>query len=201
MTSRMIRVRSLATLAGAAIVVLSVFSGVARGGGDGAKIRWDIQHYPGLVLQSGGEAFADAVDGSRIRFTGSGTFETDGSDVTGGGTWKTFAASGTLTGNGEYQVVNLVSWHVAPGTLPCPPITDAIAPCANARAGLAVLQIRYSDGSLGKLLVTCRLPVGSPASVYEGITASRGFIDYLIPENPDLTMNGTIFHVVRGDDD
>jgi hypothetical protein len=26
-----------------------------------------------------------------------------------------------------------------------------------------------------------------------------GFVDYYLPENPDLTMNGTIFHVVRGD--
>jgi hypothetical protein len=173
----------------------------ARGGEGGSKIRWDIQHYPGFVLQPGGEAFADAVDHSKIRFTGSGTFQADGNDVTGGGTWETFSVSGALTGSGNYRVVNLVSWHVAPGTLPCPPITDAIAPCADARAGLAVLQIQYSDGSLGKLVVSCHLPVGSPDSVYEGITVSRGFVDYLIAEDPDLTMNGTIFHVVRGDED
>jgi hypothetical protein len=176
----------------------------ARGGEGGSKIRWDIQHYPGFVLQPGGEAFADAVDHSNIRFTGSGTFRADGADgndVTGGGTWETFSVSGAPTGSGNYRVVNLVSWHVAPGTLPCPPITDAIAPCADARAGLSVLQIQYSDGSLGKLVVSCHLPVGSPDSVYEGITVSRGFVDYLIAEDPDLTMNGTIFHVVRGDED
>jgi hypothetical protein len=201
MSTRMITVPRLATLAGAAVVFLSVFSGVALGDRDDSRIRWDIQHYPGFVLQPGGEAFADAVDGSRIRLTGSGTFETDGHDVTGGGTWKTFAASGTLTGGGDYRVVNLVSWHVSPGTLPCPPITDDIAPCADARAGLAVLQIQYADGSLGKLVVSCHLPVGSPVSTYEGITVSRGFVDYLRPEDPDLTMNGTIFHVVRRDDD
>jgi hypothetical protein len=194
---RMITARSMATLA----IMLFVSSAMARGGEGGSKIRWDIQHYPGRVLQPGGEAFADAVDHSRIRFTGSGTFQADGNDVTGGGTWETFSASGTLTGSGNYRVVNLVSWHVAPGTLPCPPITDAIAPCADARAGLAVLQIRYSDGSLGKLVVSCHLPVGSPVSVYEGITVSRGFVDYAIAENPDLTMNGTIFHVVREDED
>jgi hypothetical protein len=201
MRTRMITVRGLATLAGAAAVALFVCSGVARGDEDATRIRWDIQHYPGFVLQSGGEAFADAVDGSKIRFTGSGTFKTDGHDVTGGGTWKTFAASGTLTGAGNFRVMNLVSWQVSPGTLPCPPITDAIAPCADARAGLAVLQIQYTDGSLGKLVVSCHLPVGSPASTYEGLTVSRGFVDYLIPEDPDLTMNGTIFHVIRGDDD
>jgi hypothetical protein len=197
----MISVRRLAMLAGAAAVVLCVCSGVARGDEDATTIRWDIQHYPGFVLQSGGEAFADAVDGSKIRLTGSGTFKTDGHEVTGGGTWKTFAASGTLTGAGHFRVVNLVSWYASPGTLPCPPITDDIAPCADARAGLAVLQIQYRDGSLGKLVISCHLPVGSPVSTYEGITVSRGFIDYLIPENPDLTMNGTIFHVIHTDDD
>ena len=186
------------------MLVLPLIFALAGANGDGgSKIRWDIQHYPGFVLQPGGEAFADAVDHSRIRFAGSGTFQADGADgndVTGGGTWETFSVSGALTGSGNYRVVHLVSWHVAPGTLPCPPITDAIAPCADARAGLAVLQIQYSDGSLGKLVVSCHLPVGSPDSVYEGITVSRGFVDYLIAEDPDLTMNGTIFHVVRGDE-
>jgi hypothetical protein len=201
MRTRLITVRGLATLAGGAAVVLAVFSGVVRGDDDVSTIRWDIQHYPAFVLQPGGEAFADAVDGSRIRLTGSGTFKTDGNHVTGGGTWKTLAASGTVTGSGNYRVVNLVSWHVSPGTLPCPPIADAIAPCADARAGLAVLQIQYTDGSLGKLVVSCHLPIGSPASTYEGITVSKGFVDYLSPEDPDLTMNGTIFHVVRRDDD
>lgn len=199
---RMITARRMAILA--PVIMLFVFCAGARGGEGGSKIRWDIQHYPGFVLQPGGEAFADAVDHSRIRFTGSGTFQADGADgndVTGGGTWETFSVSGALTGSGNYRVVHLVSWHVAPGTLPCPPITDAIAPCADARAGLAVLQIQYSDGSLGKLVVSCHLPVGSPDSVYEGITVSRGFVDYLIAEDPDLTMNGTIFHVVRGDED
>ena len=103
---RMITARSMATLA----IMLFVSSAVARGGEGGSKIRWDIQHYPGLVLQPGGEAFSDAVDHSRIRFTGSGTFRVDGvdwadgndgNDVTGGGTWETFSASGALTGSGN----------------------------------------------------------------------------------------------------
>src|ERR1700681_4312403 len=83
MRTRMITVRGLATLAGAAAVVLFVCSGVARGDEDASKIRWDIQHYPGLVLQPGGVAFADAVDGSKIRLTGSGTFITDAHHLTG----------------------------------------------------------------------------------------------------------------------
>jgi hypothetical protein len=66
MSTRM-TVRGFATLAGVVAFVLSVFSGVVRGDGDASTIRWDIQHYPNLVLQPGGEAFADAVDGSKIR--------------------------------------------------------------------------------------------------------------------------------------
>jgi hypothetical protein len=102
------------------LTVLLTISGVARGDGDALKIRWDIQHYPNFVLQPGGEAFADAADSSKIRLTGSGTFKTDGDDVTGGGTWETFAASGTRTGSGSYRVLKLVSWYVAPGALPVP---------------------------------------------------------------------------------
>jgi hypothetical protein len=200
MSNRMIVSRRLAMVAGAAAILLSALSGVARGDGEAAKIRWDIQHYPGFVLQPGGEAFADAVDGSRIRLTGSGTFKTNGHHVTGGGTWETLAASGAVTGRGTYRVLNLVSWYAAPGTLPCPPLTDDIAPCADARAGLVVLQIRYSDGSIGKLVVSCHLPVGSPASLYEGATVSRGFVDYYRFEPTDPTMNGTIFHVLRDED-
>ena len=199
MKIKMISVRGLAILAGSVAVMLSVFSGAARGDEDASKIRWDIQHYPDFVVQPGGQAFADAVDGSRIRLTGSGTFKTDGHDVTGGGTWQTFDASGSLTGSGTYRVLNLVSWYAAPGKLPCPPITDDIAPCADVRAGLAVLQIQYSGGGVGKLVVSCHA-IGSPASTYEGITVSKGFVDYYLPENPDPTMNGTIFHVVGGDD-
>jgi hypothetical protein len=200
MRSTMIAVRSVVAMIGVGAVVLSLSSKVARGDEDGPRIRWDIQHYPNLILQSGGEAFADAVDGSRIRFTGSGTFRTHGGDVTGGGTWETFSPANVRTGSGTYKVVNLVSWHVAPGTLPCPPITDDIAPCGDARAGLVVLQIQYSAGDLGKLVVSCHLPVGTPASVYEGITVSKGFVDYANPEDPDLTMNGTIFHLLHGDE-
>jgi hypothetical protein len=201
MRTSMITARSLASLGGAAAIVLSLFSGVAGGDGDASKIRWDIQHYPNLILQPGGQAFADAVDGSKIRFMGSGTFNKEGDDVTGGGTWETFDASDTLTGSGSYRVLNLVSWYSAPGTLPCPPITDKIASCADATAGLAVLRIRYSGGGVGKLVISCHLPVGSSPSTYEGITVSMGFVDYYLPEDPDLTMNGTIFHFIREDED
>jgi len=49
---RMITARRMATLA--TVIMLVVFSVGARGGEGGSKIRWDIQHYPGFVLQPGG---------------------------------------------------------------------------------------------------------------------------------------------------
>jgi hypothetical protein len=55
--------------------------------------------------------------------------------------------------------------------------------------GHARLQLfRPALGSSGReredaLVVSCDLPVGSPASVYEGITVSKGFVDYANPED------------------
>jgi hypothetical protein len=200
MRSRLITVRGLATLAGGAAVVLAVFAGVVRGDEDASKIRWDIIKHPNLVISPGGVASALAADKSMITLTGSGTFE-PGGEVTGGGTWATFDASGLQTASGKYRIVNLVTWHPAPGTLPCPPVTDTIGNCADVTAGLAVFRIQYSNGGLGKLVISCHLPVGSSPSTYEGLTVSKGFVDYYLPVPPDPTDNGTAFHVVRRDDD
>jgi hypothetical protein len=201
MNTRMISVRGLATVAGAAAVLLSVFAGGALGGGDDSKIRWDIITFDNATITAspGGLGSAHAIDGSRIRLTGSGTFEPGGDEVTGGGTWRTFDASGTQTGSGKYRVMRLVSWQAGPGTLPCPPVTDNVGNCVDARSGLAVLQIRYSNGGLGKLVVSCQF--ASP-SIYEGVTASKGFVDYFFPEDATQTTgNATLFHIVGQDND
>jgi hypothetical protein len=200
MKTRTITGRGLTTLAGAAALMLSVFSSVALGDGDASKIRWDIIKHPNLVVSPGGVASALAADKSMITLTGSGTFE-PGGEVTGGGAWATFDASGKQIASGKYRIVNLVTWHPAPGTLPCPPVTDTIGNCADATAGLAVFRIQYSNGGLGKLVVSCHLPVGSSPSTYEGLTVSKGFVDYYLPVPPDPTGNGTLFHVVGRDDD
>jgi hypothetical protein len=194
MRSRRRALLALTALLGAAATLLSVQTGGAAGGDDEVTIRWDITTVSGTppTIRAGGSAPALAADGSRITFTGSGTFKPgDSGEVTGGGTWQTATASGT------YRVRRLVAWHEAPGTLPSV-VVDTIGRSADARAGLAVLQIRYSDGSgLGKLVVSCHLPIGSPDSIFEGITASKGFVDYFDPD-----PGTTIFHVLRdnGDD-
>src|SRR5207244_3925301 len=46
------------------------------------------------------------------------------------------------------------------------------------RSGLAVLLIKYSDGSGGTLIVSCHQPVGSPSGIFEGITATKGFVAF-----------------------
>ena len=76
---------------------------------------------------------------------------------------------------------------------------------ADNRAGLAFLRVAYSDGSKGILVVSCDLPgnpppgpAGSPHSIFEGITASKGFVDYWNRAAPVPRVDGnrTLFHVV-----
>ena len=160
--------------------------------------RWDIisVDFATGTLSAGGVASADANDGSKITLTGSGTFRTGGEDeVTGGGTWETFDMAGASTGMGTYRVRSLVRFDVAPGTPPLP--HDNIGPLANARAGLLVLRISYSDGSGGVLVVSCHL-VGSPNTIVEGVTASKGFVGFLqeLPPAPPGNANRTTFHVL-----
>jgi hypothetical protein len=94
-------------------------------------------------------------------------------------------------------VTGFVDWHLAPGT--APPLTNLIGDPADARAGLVFLTIAYSDGSTGVLVVSCHL-VGTPDSVFEGITASKGFVDYfnaVPPPAPPGDANRTLFMVVK----
>ena len=152
----------------------------------------------------GGSASASAVDGSKITMTGTGTFvapagenETS-SAVTGGGTWEIFPpGSSTPSTNGTYEVEGLVRFDEEPvGTLGdlVPPVKDFtpgfIDDLEDAHAGLAILRIRYSDGDRGILVLSCMLD-GTPASVLEGITASKSFVDFYNSVQPVPT----IFHI------
>jgi hypothetical protein len=178
---------------------LSPTDGFAAGGNPNASrssggkmlVRWDVGVFDG-------SSSATASSDARITFTGSGTFRTDGKNredrhVTGGGTWQTSAPSAS----GTYTVTALLSFHVAPGAVPpgvLPP--DLLPDNTSARAGLAFLRIRYSDGTHGILVVSCRLP-SSPPEVAEGISASKGFVDFWRMEDPDFTL----FQIVSKHDD
>lgn len=170
---------------------------------DGKRVRWDILSvdFGTGTVSAGGMASARANDNSKITLTGSGTFGVgEDGGVTGGGTWTTFDPSGTQTASGNYAAKRLFSWVPAPGTPPLP--NDNIGIRANESAGLAVLGIRYSDGSRGTLTVSCHL-VGTSDAVFEGITASKGYIDYWnreAPPAPPGNANRTNFHVMPSED-
>jgi len=164
-------------------------------------MRWDIisVNFATGTLSAGGHASAAANDGSWITLTGSGTFRANPGnpqDVTGGGSWTTYDSGATATGTGSYQVTGLVSFTRGPGSPPLP--NDNIGSLADQRAGLLVVQVAYSNGSAGTLTVSCHL-VGTPDSVFEGVTASMGFVDYWnrqAPPAPPGDANRTNFHVV-----
>jgi len=167
------------------------------------RFRWDIisVDFATGTLSAGGMASADANDGSKITITGSGRFRVGDEDaVRGGGTWETFDMAGTSTGKGTYRVRELVRFDVAPGKAPLP--NDNIGALADERAGLLVLRISYSDGSGGVLVVSCHL-VGTPRTVIEGVTISKGFVGFLgeLPPAPPGNANRTSFHLLSEEED
>jgi hypothetical protein len=207
------------------LVLPLVFALYARANGDGdrkeTKYRWDIVHigsFNPVTIFQGGFASALANDGSKITVTGHGTFEPQEPDeVTGGGTWTTFAPDGTtVTGNGTYRVRQLVRFDLAPGFNTAGLIDNipgAKADLSDHRAGLLIVRIAYSDGSKGVLVVSCHLNGGpdlvarppAPASIFEGITASKGYVDYWSRVPPigaptPVDGNRTLFHILRQDE-
>jgi hypothetical protein len=123
--------------------------------GAAPTIRWDTVHVLAVngvpTLSEGGTDYALAADLTEIKISGHGTFSSPGAAVTGGGAWATTGASGTASGT--FKVISLVQFEVAPGSLP-PGLVDTIGDAANARSGLAILRIRYSDGVVGTLTIS-----------------------------------------------
>jgi hypothetical protein len=194
---RFLKRAGIGSLAVAAVPALQQALGTpaaAFADGNGTKVRWDIvvADAPGFV--AGGTAAAFANDGSQIVMTGSGTFGPEGSaNVTGGGTWTTSDASGTPTESGTYTATGVVqSSAVLTTAVANVPSPDTIGNPADARGGLAVLRIAYSDGSEGVLTISCRLGAADLPAVFEGITATKDVVAYW-----NQTTHGfTIFHVL-----
>ncbi len=193
---------------GAILLLLPLVIAVyARSDGDRdeTKYRWDLVQFTTFsppTFQAGGSDSALANDGSKITLTGSGTFEVgDAEEVTGGGTWATFSPTGASSGSGTYRVTKLIRFELAPGTIVGTPIIDNIGNKEAAHSGLAALAIRYSDGSRGVLFVSCDLPVGTPPSVFEGVTTSKNYVDYWSRVAPVAGVDGnrTVFHVLAED--
>ena len=203
---------------GAAISLLPMLVVVGTRDDERAStFRWDIIHIvtfspSGNVIDAGGKASASAQNKSTITLTGSGTFTVgDSDDVTGGGTWQTVAPPPeSALHSGTYRVTRLVRFDVAPGAQTSN-AKDLIGDgtLADNRGGLVILRITYSDGSKGILVVSCDLPgnpapgpAGSPHSIFEGIAASKGFVDYWNHTAPAAGVNGnrTLFHVVHAEE-
>jgi hypothetical protein len=174
-----------------------------------SRYRWDFPVFSlsnGVItVRAGGTASALAQDGSQITVTGFGTFEVGDENVTGGGTWKTIAADGvTVTGMGHFVVTKLIRFVLAPGHLPFT-FNDTIGDVTKTHAGLAHLRVDYDDGSKGILIISCAAP-GAPPSMFEGITASKGFVDYwnrLAPDESSIfgSPNFTLFHLLSEEED
>jgi hypothetical protein len=119
----------------------------------------------------------------------------------------TFDASGVPTANGRYRVTEFIRFTEAPGVanaLAIDNIPGNAGDLSDHRAGLLFVKIAYSDGSKGVLTVSCALPGGpgpdrpaAPASMFEGITASKGFVDYWnrVAPVPGVDGNRTLFHI------
>jgi hypothetical protein len=193
----------LALLSGA------LFSGSAVAGDSHLRYRWDLIQIDFATgrLGPGGQDSAIAQDGSTITLTGQGTFvagkKVGNHHVTGGGTWQTFDPAGNSTGHGTYQVTSFVSFTVAPGAFPVG-LTDLIGDPSMGRSGLLFVTISYSNGSTGVLTVSCRQPgpPAGPASMFEGIRVSMGYVDYwngTAPPPPPGNGNRTLFHVIGGE--
>ena len=174
-----------------------------------AHVRWDIisvDFGPPVSLNPGGEASATASDTSCITITGSGTFVAPASGrsssaVTGGGTWTVFAPSGangtvpatcgtTVTATGTFKVTGLVRWEQSnpqPSSL-----IDNVGNINEAFGGLAALRIAYSDGTTGVLTISCNAMPLDPFSVFEGMIASKGVVQYWYPS---IFKYFSLFHV------
>jgi hypothetical protein len=196
-------------------------SRLSAGDSHGTKVKWDIFQYEDVTASTftiapGGISTSQATfypaqlagDNSTITVTGSGTFRlNEGHDVTGGGTWTTAAADGSVTGTGTYRVTEVVFFEFGAGTLAgAPGITDETGTLDDTRAGLAVLRVHYSDGTKGILVLVCN--IAGPQAVIEGTTATKGVVDYSNPLIPTVEAGGrpgfgetgnTLFHTIPED--
>lgn len=198
--------RLLALVAGATLTLVLGTGSSGTANSDDEEMRWDLVNinFTTGTVSAGGVASARASDGSKITLTGSGEFDADsrvGERAAGGGTWTTYNAAGTATGSGSYRVTRFVSFAAAPGTFPFP--NDTIGSPADARAGLLTVAVKYSTGEKGVLTISCHL-VGSPDTLFEGITTTKGAAAYWNPEAPPAPPgngNRTLFHLLEDDDD
>ena len=192
-------------LLGVPVLALAAVVPITAAAGGAHHVSWDIISLgsvplaPPVTFNRGGVASAKAPDGDTITLTGTGTFVApngnsgESSAVTGGGTWRTDAGSGT------YKVTRLVSWQFGSSQtllIGGQPVTDNTGDNTKRANGTAVLSIRFSDGQSGVLTVGCHGP-GAPAGIFEGIATTKGYKTYYEVPEPLGAVNAgrTLFHV------
>jgi hypothetical protein len=182
------------------LVMLLAFSSVTPTAiGADPRYRWDTISLSApngvLTINPGGSDYALADDLTTLQISGHGTFG-GGVPPTGGGSWATTGASGTASGT--FHVSSLIQFRLAPGSLPPGTVDNIGGNPDNARSGLAILRVDYSDGTHGILVVSCHLPVGSPSGIFEGITATKAYVDYWnrVAPVPGVDANRTNFHIL-----
>lgn len=173
---------------------------VALAGAGSHEYRWDIVNVFGGCDEAGGRGSSKARDGARITVSGSGTFRDNPGnpqDVTGGGDWEITAGTATPAGKGTYEVTRFISFDLPPGTATGGG-SDCIGDPEARRPGRLTVAIAFDDGSEGVLEVGCRL-IGTPRSVMEGITATKGYVTFWNHEEPTPGVEGnrTLFHLLR----
>ena len=110
-----------------------------------------------------------------------------------------FDSTGTnSTGSGTYAVTGGVAFTVVPGSTPAAGTIDSIGNPDDSRSGLLILRVRYSDGEDGVLTVSCHGGGAVPETIFEGITATKGFVGYVDRGKPEagVDQNRTAFHVL-----
>ena len=186
------------TLLAIAVVLVSPLLGGRAVYAAHPTVRWDIVSIQPPDILPGGIASARANNDFKITLTGSGTFrlKPGNPQATGGGTFEIRDPEGAVVQRGTYEVTGVVRFEVALGELP--PLNDRIGNPAEAHAGLVILNIAYSDGGEGILIVSCHLN-GTPDQVFEGITVTHRFVDFWNREAPSddpfIDANRTLFHV------
>src|SRR3989442_141006 len=144
-------------VAAAALDPIKAFADDDEGSG---RVTWDLINIsgtpPNITITAGGSASAKSTDASNpandkatiTAVTGHGTFpNTDkcSKDVTGGGTWTVTAADAAcFPGSGTYRVIELLSWHRAPGTFPTT-FTDNTGAKGTPSSGHATLRVLYHN--------------------------------------------------------
>lgn len=115
--------------------------------------------------------------------------------VTGGGNFSLRDTNDNKIIDGTYTIKRLVRFGGMPGSFGA---TDTIGNAADARAGLAELEVEFSDKTAGIFVVSCHL-TGTPDYVFEGIVISKGAGFFWNREAPaaGVDANRTLFHVMK----